>query len=72
MTDIVPRYKLMLFYDLKPQHADDYYEFIMNEMIDGPEDGLYMFGCFTRSTATARCGRLSLSPRTWTPSPGDG
>ena len=30
---IVPRYKLMLFYDLADRQSEDYYQFIMNEMI---------------------------------------
>ncbi|MBN1564734.1 MAG: hypothetical protein JXA10_12885 [Anaerolineae bacterium] len=30
---IVPRFKLMLFYDLADRHTEDYYQFIMNEMI---------------------------------------
>ncbi|MBN1681772.1 MAG: hypothetical protein JW966_15945 [Anaerolineae bacterium] len=42
---ITPRYKLMLFYDLKPQPDEEmYYQFVMNEMIPHAQEmGLYMF-----------------------------
>jgi len=44
---IVPRYKLMLFYDLKPQAMDAYYDFIMNEMIPTAQEmELYIFRVF--------------------------
>ena len=48
MTDhIIPRYKLMLFYDLPPGDREEYFQFVMNEMIPAvQEQGLYMFRVF--------------------------
>ncbi len=44
---IIPRYKLLLFYDLTPGQAEEYYNFIMNEMIPSAHDmGLYIFRVF--------------------------
>ncbi|MBN2305653.1 MAG: hypothetical protein JXQ72_14310 [Anaerolineae bacterium] len=44
---IIPRYKLMLFYDPAPDGSDDYYNFIMNEMIPAAHEmGLYIFRVF--------------------------
>ncbi len=44
---IIPRYKLMLFYDLSPGLPESYYEFVMQEMIPTAQDmGLYMFRVF--------------------------
>ncbi|MBN1202010.1 MAG: hypothetical protein JXJ20_09160 [Anaerolineae bacterium] len=40
---IIPRYKLMLFYDLTPGDMETYYNFIMNEMVPAAHEmGLYM------------------------------
>lgn len=44
---IIPRYKLMLFYDPAPTQAETYYHFVMNEMVPTAQDmGLYMFRVF--------------------------
>ncbi len=44
---IVPRYKLMLFYDLTTQNSEAYYQFVMTEMIPvAHEMGLYIFRAF--------------------------
>jgi hypothetical protein len=44
---ITPRYKLMLFYDPPPGDKEEYYNFVMNEMIPAvQEHGLYMFRVF--------------------------
>ncbi len=44
---IIPRYKLMLFYDPVPTYADSYYQFVMNEMVPTAQHmGLYMFRVF--------------------------
>jgi hypothetical protein len=44
---IVPRYKLMLFYDLADRYTDEYYQFIMNEMIPALQAmDLYIFRAF--------------------------
>jgi hypothetical protein len=41
---IIPHYKLILFYDLKPSEMELYYNFIMNEMVPAAQEmGLYMF-----------------------------
>jgi len=46
-TQITPRYKLMLFYDLTGVDAEDYYRFVMNEMVPGLQaQGLYIFRVF--------------------------
>jgi len=40
---IIPRYKLMLFYDLKPGGHDAYYEFVMNDFLPSTQKmGLYV------------------------------
>lgn len=40
---IIPRYKLMLFYDLKPGDHEPYYQFVMNDFVPAAQDmGLYM------------------------------
>jgi hypothetical protein len=42
---IVPRYRLLLRYDIRPDAMDTYYEFIMNEFIPALQSmGLYMAG----------------------------
>ena len=42
---IVPRYRLLLRYDIHPDAMDTYYEFIMNEFIPALQSmGLYMAG----------------------------
>ncbi len=39
---IIPRYKLMLFYDLKPGDHKAYYEFVMNDFVPAAQGmGLY-------------------------------
>jgi len=44
---IIPRYKLMLFYDLKTPETETYYQFVMNELIPSlHEMGLYIFRAF--------------------------
>lgn len=44
---IIPRYKLMLFYDLVGHETDAYYQFIMTEMIPAlHENGLFIFRAF--------------------------
>lgn len=41
--NIVPRYKLMLFFDLLPGTNEAYYSFVMNEMVPTAQSmGLYM------------------------------
>ena len=41
--NIVPRYKLILFFDLLPGANEDYYTFVMNEMVPTAQSmGLYM------------------------------
>ncbi|NLE50007.1 MAG: hypothetical protein GX613_01255 [Chloroflexi bacterium] len=40
---IIPRYKLMLFYDLKPGEQEAYYEFVMNDFVPAAQGmGLHM------------------------------
>lgn len=44
---IIPRYKLIINYDLMAGPTEDYYEFLMKEMIPTAQDmGLYMFRVF--------------------------
>lgn len=44
---IIPRFKLMLFYDLASEGSEEYYRFIMEEMIPAVhEQGLYLFRVF--------------------------
>ncbi|GAB4423666.1 MAG: hypothetical protein Kow00106_20670 [Anaerolineae bacterium] len=44
---IVPRYKLMLFYDLATPDAEAYFQFVMSEMVPAlHEMGLYLFSAF--------------------------
>ena len=44
---IVPRYKLMMFYDLADKHTEDYYQFVMNEMIPALQAmNVYIFRAF--------------------------
>lgn len=44
---IIPRYKLMLFYDISSQDIDTFYQFVMNEMVPAlHEMGLYIFRAF--------------------------
>ena len=51
---IVPRYRLLLRYDIRPDAMDTYYEFIMNEFIPALQSmGLYMAGVW--HTAIAVC-----------------
>jgi len=41
---IIPRYKLMLFYDLRPEEKELYYQFVMTEMVPAVQNmGLYFF-----------------------------
>jgi hypothetical protein len=51
MTEhIIPRYKLMLFYDLRPGDAEAYHTFIMTEMVPAAHEmGLYIFQVFHTS-----------------------
>jgi hypothetical protein len=48
MTEpIIPRYKLILFYDMATNDMDAYFQFVMNEMIPtAHEMGLYIFRAF--------------------------
>jgi len=40
---IIPRYKLMLFYDLKPGDHEAYYQFLMNDFVPAAQRmGLHM------------------------------
>ena len=44
---IIPRYKLMLFYDLASDDMEEYYQFVMTEMVPTvSEMGLYLFRAF--------------------------
>jgi hypothetical protein len=44
---IVPRYKLILFYDLATVETEAYYQFVMSEMVPvAHEMGLYIFRAF--------------------------
>lgn len=44
---IIPRYKLMLFYDLATSDMEAYYQFVMTEMIPAVHGmGLYIFRAF--------------------------
>lgn len=46
-SQITPRYKLMLFYDLTAVDIEDYYRFVMNEMVPSLQaQGLYIFRVF--------------------------
>jgi hypothetical protein len=50
---IIPRYKLMLFYDPVPALSDRYYQFVMNEMVPTAQNGgLYMFRVFHTAWGT--------------------
>lgn len=48
MTEhIIPRYKLILCYDLPSGNREEYFHFVMNEMIPAVQaQGLYMFRVF--------------------------
>jgi len=42
--NIAPRYKLTLYYDLIPSQIEDYYNFVMHEMVPAAQQmELYMF-----------------------------
>jgi hypothetical protein len=44
---IIPRYKLMLFYDLAAAESEAYYQFVMTEMVPVAHDmGLFIFRAF--------------------------
>jgi hypothetical protein len=44
MDRFIPRYKLMLCYNINRETHDNYYQFIVNEMIPGMQGlGLHMF-----------------------------
>ena len=44
---IVPRFKLILFYDLSTNDAEAYFQFLMSEMVPTlHEMGLYLFRAF--------------------------
>jgi hypothetical protein len=44
---IIPRYKLILFYDLSTAESEAYYQFVMTEMVPAAHDmGLYIFRAF--------------------------
>jgi hypothetical protein len=43
----MPRFKLMLFYDLATGDIEEYYQFVMTEMVPAIQDmGLYIFGVY--------------------------
>jgi hypothetical protein len=40
---IIPRYKMLLSYDVRPENLDSYYQFVMGEFVPAVQDmGLYM------------------------------
>ena len=44
---IIPRYKLMLFYDVPAEDVETYYQFVMTEMMPALQEmGLYIFRAF--------------------------
>lgn len=44
MTRIVPRYKLIMQYNINPETSDEYYQFVVQELVPGMQSlGLYMF-----------------------------
>jgi len=44
---IIPRYKLMLYYDLATPDVEAYFQFVMSEMVpELQEMGLYLFRAF--------------------------
>lgn len=44
---IIPRYKLLMTYDIRPDMYDEYYQFIMGEFIPELQNmGLYMLGAW--------------------------
>lgn len=44
---VIPRYKLILFYDPTSDDSETYYQFVMNEMVPALHDmGLYIFRAF--------------------------
>lgn len=44
---IMPRFKLMLFYDLTSGNVEEYYQFVMSEMVPAVQDmGLHIFGVY--------------------------
>jgi hypothetical protein len=44
---VIPRYKLILCYDLRVADTEEYYQFIMDELIPAAQDmGLYFFRVF--------------------------
>lgn len=54
---IVPRYKLMLFYDLSTEDPRAYYQFLMTEMIPSLQAlGVYIFRAFHIIPATPESG----------------
>jgi hypothetical protein len=46
-THIIPRYKLILYYDLALGDTEAYYQFVMTEMVPALQEmGLYLFRAF--------------------------
>jgi hypothetical protein len=44
---IIPRYKLLMLYDIRPDMYDPYYQFIMGEFVPELQNmGLYMLGAW--------------------------
>lgn len=44
---IIPRFKLILYYDIAPEQLESYYQFVMGELLPGAQEmGLYMFRVF--------------------------
>jgi hypothetical protein len=42
---IIPRYRLLLIYDIRPDLVEPYYQFVMNEFVPALQSmGLYMAG----------------------------
>jgi hypothetical protein len=44
---VIPRFKLILYYDPTTPESETYYEFVMNEMVPALQEmGLYLFRAF--------------------------
>lgn len=47
---IIPRYKMLLSYNIRPECHDTYYEYVLKEFVPALQEmGLYMIGAWTVS-----------------------
>jgi hypothetical protein len=47
MVKIIPRYKILMQFNINPEAGDDYFQYIMHEFIPGMQSlGVYMFRAY--------------------------